>query len=196
MILNENKTAQTISFPRRFFGHLSTILRHKRLVRKHCFSVGLYAQGITHDWSKYSPAEFWTGVKYYNGRFSPNRTEKQKFGYSKAWLHHKGRNKHHLEYWIDNAPDGDRKMCGMWMPYRYIAEMFCDRVAACENYNRGHYTQADAWEYYVMSKDSYMMHPQTRVELEELLWMLKEEGEEKTFSYLKEKIKIAKNTWI
>ena len=183
---------KNLSLLKRLFGHLRTILRHKNLVRKHCFAVGLYRQGIMHDWSKYSPTEFCTGVKYYNGRFSPNKTEKEIKGYSAAWLHHKGRNKHHLEYWIDNAPFGDKRMCGMRMPYRYVAEMFCDRVAACENYHRGHYTQADAWEYYAHSKDHYMLHPQTRAELEELLVMLRDEGEQATFSYLKERIKIEK----
>ncbi len=187
---------QSLSFPKRLFGHLSTILRHKRLVLKHCFAVGLYAQGIRHDWSKYSFAEFWTGVRYYNGRFSPNRTEKQLYGYSAAWLHHKGRNKHHLEYWIDNAPSGDRKMCGMQMPYRYVAEMFCDRVAACENYNRGQYTDADAWNYYLRSRDCYMLHPKTREQLETLLMMLRDKGEKATFAYLKEQVKIAKQSRI
>ncbi len=190
--MKQQAKTEELSFPKRLFGHLRTILRHKRLVRKHCFAVGLYAQGITHDWSKYSFAEFWVGVKYYNGRFSPNRTEKQLYGYSGAWLHHKGRNKHHLEYWIDNAPFGDKKMCGMKMPYRYVAEMFCDRVAACQNYNRGYYTDADAWNYYARSKDCYLLHEQTRAQLEELLLMLKDTGEKATFSYLKQQLKIAK----
>ena len=83
-------------------------------------------------------------------------------------------------------------MCGMRMPYVYVAEMFCDRVSACRNYNKEQYTDADAWNYYQRSKDSYMLHEQTRAELEELLLMLKDEGEEKTFSYLKERVKIAK----
>ncbi len=172
----------------RLFGHIRTILRHKRYVRRYCFRIGLYGQGIRHDWSKYSPTEFCTGVRYYNGNFSPNRTEKERYGYSKAWLHHKGRNKHHPEYWIDNALEGDHKMCGMEMPYRYVAEMFCDRVAACRNYHRENYTDADAWEYYCHSADHYMLHPKTRAQLEELLRMLKEKGEDATFSYLKEQV--------
>ena len=54
-----------------------------------------------HDLSKYSREEFWTGVRYYQGNRSPNAAERETVGFSKAWLHHKGRNKHHYEYWID-----------------------------------------------------------------------------------------------
>ena len=85
--------------------HLRTILHHKNLVRKGCFKVGLYKQGIMHDWSKYTPTEFLVGCRYYQGTASPNNAERADKGYSSAWLHHKGRNKHHLEYWIDYAAD-------------------------------------------------------------------------------------------
>ena len=89
-----------------FWGHLRTILRHKRLVRRNCFRAGIYWQGICHDWSKYHPIEFWTGVRYYQeGKRSPNAYERETIGYSAAWLHHKGRNRHHYEYWIDLSSD-------------------------------------------------------------------------------------------
>ena len=84
-----------------FFGHLSTINEHRFLVMKHCFRVGLYKQGLTHDLSKYSPTEFIPGVKYFQGDRSPNNAQREHEGYSSAWLHHKGRNKHHFEYWTD-----------------------------------------------------------------------------------------------
>ena len=82
----------------RFFGHLSTITRHKIKVTLLCFRCGLYAQGIKHDLSKYSYVEFWAGVRYYQGNRSPIDREKEVKGYSMGWLHHKGRNKHHWEY--------------------------------------------------------------------------------------------------
>ena len=108
-----------------FIGHLRTILHHKKLVRHYCFKAGLYKQGIMHDWSKYSPTEFIQGVKYYQGgKRSPNYGEKIAKGYSSAWLHHKGRNRHHFEYWIDMAIDPHEGLQGMPMPTRYIIEMF------------------------------------------------------------------------
>lgn len=85
-----------------FWGHLRTILHHKNLVRHYCFRAGLYKQGIMHDWSKYSPVEFINSVRnFQGGKKSPNFGEKATKGYSSSWLHHKGRNRHHFEYWID-----------------------------------------------------------------------------------------------
>ena len=104
--------------------HFKTITHHKILVAKGCFKVGLYKQGLLHDMSKYSPTEFWVGAKYYQGTRSPNNAEREDIGYSSAWLHHKGRNKHHYEYWIDYSmqalPGG---MAPVPMPDKYIAEM-------------------------------------------------------------------------
>lgn len=82
-----------------FFGHLHTINTHKLEVMKNCFRVGLYKQGLLHDLSKYSFSEFIPGVKYYqDGNRSPNNAQREAEGCSTAWLHHKGRNKHHYEY--------------------------------------------------------------------------------------------------
>ena len=128
--------------------HYKTIHHHKMLVMQGCFRCGLYWQGLTHDLSKLSPVEFWAGAKYWQGTCSPNNAQRKAEGYSAAWLHHKGRNKHHLEYWIDYAPNGDHAMAGMRMPNRYVAEMVCDRIAASKNYKGTSYTDAAAWEYY------------------------------------------------
>lgn len=97
-----------------FWGHLRTILHHKNLVRHYCFRAGLYKQGIMHDWSKYSPVEFINSVRnFQGGKKSPNFGEKATKGYSSSWLHHKGRNRHHFEYWIDFTlnPDEGCKEC-------------------------------------------------------------------------------------
>lgn len=106
--------------------HLQTINHHKYLVMKECFEVGLYKQGLLHDMSKYSPTEFLVGCKYYQGNRSPNNAEREATGYSRAWLHHKGRNKHHYEYWIDYSVTPGEGMVGLKMPLRYVVEMFMD----------------------------------------------------------------------
>ena len=93
----------------KFFGHLKTVNQHRREVRKLCFRCGLYWQGLTHDLSKYSPVEFFNGVKFFTGKGSPHIGERAAYGYSNAWLHHKGCNKHHAEYWQDIRPDGDNQ---------------------------------------------------------------------------------------
>lgn len=169
----------------KFFGHLHTINHHKYLVMKYCFKLGLYRQGILHDLSKYSPQEFLVGVKYYQGNRSPNNAEREAKGYSSAWLRHKGRNKHHLEYWIDYSLSSDRAMEGLEMPIQYVAEMFCDRVAASKNYNGKNYTDAAPYEYFLHSKEHYMVNKNTEKLLGKLLKMLKERGEDYTFAYIR-----------
>ena len=169
----------------KWLQHLKTITRHKWLVMKYCFSLGLYKQGLLHDLSKYTPTEFLVGAKYYQGTRSPNNAERQEKGYSSAWLHHKGRNKHHLEYWIDYSMEADGKMTGMEMPLKYVIEMFCDRIAASQNYNKENYTDKAPLEYFSRSKDHYMMHPATKKLLEELLTMLSEKGQKETVSYIR-----------
>lgn len=168
-------------------AHLHTINHHKWLVLRHCFAVGLYRQGLLHDLSKYSPAEFWVGARYYQGNRSPNDAERQARGCSTAWLHHKGRNKHHLEYWIDYVPGG-RGMGGMKMPVRYVVEMVCDRMAASKTYLKDAYTDRAPYDYYMHARDHYILHPETRALLERLLTKLKDEGEQALFRYIRSEV--------
>lgn len=170
--------------------HLRTILHHKKLVRAGCFRAGLYRQGIMHDWSKYTPVEFLVGARYYQGDKSPNNIERQEKGYSGAWLHHKGRNKHHLEYWIDYSMK-DGRMAGMRMPEQYVVEMFIDRISASKNYQKERYTDKSPLLYYQKGKDHYMMHKDTRKLLEKLLRMLAEKGEDYVYRYIR--VKVLKN---
>ena len=173
-------------------GHFRTITSHKLLVMEGCFRVGLYKQGLLHDLSKYGPTEFWVGCKYYKGYMSPNNFERKEKGYSSAWLHHKGKNKHHLEYWIDYGA-GDEggegsQMVGMKMPIEYVVEMFIDRVCASKIYQKEKYTDESSLIYYNNSKDHYILHADTRALLEYLLTMLWKKGEEKTFAYIKYRV--------
>ena len=103
--------------------HFNTITRHKLLVMKYCFRIGLYKQGLLHDLSKYSPTEFLVGCRYYQGTRSPNNAEREDIGVSTSWLHHKGRNKHHFEHWVDYSIDGEHVIMGAQMPRKYLAEM-------------------------------------------------------------------------
>ena len=164
--------------------HFCTITKHKMLVMKHCFCVGLYRQGLLHDMSKYMPSEFFVGCKYYQGDRSPNNAEREIKGYSSAWLHHKGRNKHHYEYWIDYSLT-EAGLAGMKMPKKYVVEMFMDRVAASKIYMKEKYTDSSALSYYKSGLEYQIMHKDTRKLLEELLYMLSEKGEDATFLYIK-----------
>lgn len=171
-------------------AHFKTITRHRHLVCKYCFRLGLYRQGLLHDLSKYSFTEFWRGAKYYQGTRSPNDAERKETGVSLAWLHHKGRNKHHLEYWIDYNldPKAASSMMGYQMPIRYVAEMFCDRIAACKIYMKEAYTDAAAYEYFTRSKSHLLIHPETSAEIEKMLRILKDQGEEAAFLYVRKRL--------
>ena len=136
--------------------------------------------------SKYSWEEFKTGVYYYQGNRSPNAAEKDEKGYSPAWLHHKGRNKHHFEYWIDvSGPKDNWKLIGVKMPVNYLAEMVMDRIAASKIYQGKNYTDASPYLYFSRNRDVLTMHPETKAELNKILLMLKEHGEKKTFAYIR-----------
>lgn len=167
--------------------HFRTITHHRHLVCKYCFKVGLYWRGLTHDLSKYSPTEFWRGAKYYQGTFSPTQQERRENGYSLAWMHHKGRNRHHFEYWTDINLQ-TRQYEAVPMPRNYLAEMVMDRIAASKTYRGRAYTDGDAYDYFSRSVEKKLMHPQTQRELEFLLTMLRDEGEEALFSYIRSSV--------
>ena len=170
--------------------HLKTINHHKWLVCKGCFKAGLYRQGLLHDLSKYSPTEFFVGCKFYQGTRSPNNAEREMKGYSSAWLHHKGRNRHHYEYWLDYSVNPEEGIIGMKMPVRYVVEMFVDRVAASKNYMKDQYTDQAPLEYYEKgaARLGKMIHPDTAELLHRLLKMLEEVGEENTFFYIRKSV--------
>jgi len=166
------------------FRHFATITRHRHCVIRHCFRAGIGFQGLFHDLSKYSPTEFFPGAKYYQGTRSPNERERELFGYSAAWLHHKGRNRHHFEYWNDLNP-ATKLYEPVPMPIRYVKEMFCDRVAASKIYQGDAYTDGHPLAYFLRGNARAKMHPQTADLLEEWLRMLERDGEAATFSHLK-----------
>ena len=166
-----------------WWKHLKTINHHKWLVMKNCFRLGMYKQGLLHDLSKYSPTEFLVGVKYYQGNRSPNNAEREDKGYTSAWLHHKGRNKHHLEYWLDyDLVNGG--VTGMKMPVKYVVEMFCDRLAASKIYKGEQYTDQAPLEYFQNStaRKNGCLHPETERQLMQLLEILAKEGEPAAFA--------------
>ena len=166
--------------------HFRTITRHKLLVMKECFRVGLYRQGLLHDLSKYSFTEFRIGCRYYQGNRSPNNAEREDTGVSASWLHHKGRNRHHFEYWVDYGINCDTIITGMPMPRKYIAEMVLDRISASRVYKGEAYTQRSPLEYYERgTKNLWFVHKDVKRDVEALLRILADHGEEKLLWYMK-----------
>ncbi len=173
-------------------NHFRTITKHRHKVMLHCFKAGIPLQGLKHDLSKYSPTEFSEGVRYYQGNRSPNDRCREVNGCSRAWMHHKGRNKHHFEYWTDynNTTHVSEPV---EMPLNYVIEMFCDRVAASKIYGKDKYSDRSPLDYYNSRKDFRRIHPNTAKLLEELLIILADKGEKETFRYIRSLRKEYKN---
>lgn len=116
-------------------------------------------------------------------------------GYSPHGFTTKDAIRHHYEYWIDLSSDYSKGLQGMPMAPRYVVEMFCDRMAASRNYNLENYNDRLPLEYYERGKSHYTMHPETAELLERLLHMLAEEGEDKTFAYIRNELDLKHSRW-
>lgn len=160
------------------FKHIKLVFKHKWVVFKLCCRVGIPWRGFMHDWSKFSPEEFLESIKYYNGHQSPIISCKKENGYSKAWLHHKGRNKHHPEYWIDMSLPGKTLI----MPYKYAAEMVCDKMAAGITYNGKNWTKDTQIKYHMKERETTFVHPQIDKFLIAVFLEVSEKGIEETLT--------------
>ena len=164
--------------------HFITITKHRHLVMKLCFKMGLYKQGLLHDLSKYSYTEFSNSAKYYVGTYSPTISERKEKGYSDVWMHHKGRNKHHYEYWFDFS-NVEKKYVPIKIPIQYVKEMICDRIAASKVYLKDQYTKSSALEYFNRTYDRHEMHPETSALLKSWLELVSEKGETEAIKIIK-----------
>ena len=159
-------------------GHFMVITRHKWVVFKLCCKVGQPWRGLVHDLSKYSPTEFWEGVKYFNGKHSPITDAKKDKGYSQAWLHHKGRNKHHTDYWVDlSAPDKTPII-----PYQYVVEMLCDKLAAGMVYKGKDWTKEYELDYWLNERDKTLVNDQVEALITEFLTQVSKDGIDKVLT--------------
>lgn len=166
------------------FRHFRTITHHRHLVLVYCFRAGIPLRGLLHDLSKYSPTEFRVGARFYLGTRSPNAAEREAYGYSIAWMHHKGRNRHHFEYWTDFSAETKRYE-PVKMPLVYVKEMFCDRIAASKTYRGKAYTDDYPLEYLRTRFDRPLMHPETYALMEKMLTVLATQGEKQAFRYVR-----------
>ncbi len=158
--------------------HFNLITKHRWIVFKLCIRAGIPWRGFVHDLSKYSPTEFWESVKYYIGDHSPIMGAKKANGYSKAWLHHKGRNKHHYEYWFDGKAE-DRTPV---IPYKYAVEMACDTLAAGKTYLGKNWKNSSQLEYWLRTKDLEYINIKTANFLEAVYTEVSQKGINKTIN--------------
>jgi len=147
--------------------HFETITKHKWYVFVECCKMGIWLHGITHDLSKFYPSEFVPSVKYFQGNRSPVEAERDAIGYSYAWRSHKGRNKHHWQWYVDmdGVDENNRiKLNAAPMPDKYIKEMYCDMVGAGKAYGGG-----SVIDYYLKNQHEWVLHPETKEKFERML---------------------------
>lgn len=150
--------------------HFKLVCIHKWYVFKNCKKAGLFWAGVKHDMSKFSPTEFLESVKYFNGSKSPIDVCKQKYGWSKAWMHHRGRNPHHYEYWQDNFDKGGESVR---MPYKYALELVCDYLGAGKAYMKEGFSYKSEYEWWLnKKKNGLAMHPHTYNFVENMLYTM------------------------
>lgn len=154
--------------------HFKTVCRHKAVVFRECKACGITWQGIVHDLSKFSIAEFVPSAKHFQGSRSPIEVEKEQEGYSLAWQHHKGHNPHHWEYWIDFAPDGS--IIANKMPYKYVVEMICDWIGAGMVYSGEKWTQEEPLKYYYKVRKGRHFHKDTEELIVKFLECIRDDG--------------------
>ncbi len=152
--------------------HLWVIIKHKHRVFINCCRCGIPWRGIVHDLSKFSPTEFFESAKFYQGYRSPIGVCRRANGVCYAWLHHKGRNKHHIEYWLD--PDCELTPL---MPYKYAVECVCDKLAATRTYKGKNYETEAPLEHWYRYGSKVDGNPKTMAFLERVFLDVKDHGE-------------------
>lgn len=175
------------------FRHLRTVHTHRKWVRKYCFKMGLYWQGLTHDLSKYSLTEL-SMCKYYTGKKSPHQVARETLGYSPSWIHHYHTNKHHFQFWWDEDEEG--KLIPMKMPYKYLLESFCDMLGASKAYNPDNWQPQmllDYWNNKCVGKR--IMHEASVRFLDAQIKNLVNCGEEAFFEWYKNNKDFLKNAY-
>lgn len=170
-------------------GHTKTIVKHRWIVFKLACKAGIPWRGFVHDLSKFSPTEFWEGVKYFVGTHSPITEAKKDKGYSEAWLHHKGRNKHHPEYWVDYDVDPLVPV----IPYKYAVEKVCDDLSAGIVYNGKNWTPDVEYNYYMKQREVVLINPKIDNFLIDVYSQVKDNGIEKTINKKNLKLLYKKN---
>ncbi len=138
----------------KYIKYLKTICVHKWYVFVECFKQGIIWQGIVHDLSKFSPSEFIASAKYYND-------DGNDYEYQQAWLHHKGHNKHHWEWWVDwNSCDGSYIITKI--PLKYMKEMYADMVGASKAYNKNKFDNKEPLNYFTTKCSGWVIEQNSK----------------------------------
>ena len=162
---------------KRCWLHFKNVCIHKWWVFFYSCYFHIPVRGFFHDWSKFTPVEFFESVKFFKGDSSPINEAKAVNGISFAWQHHKGRNPHHYEYWTDCYDTGT---VARQMPWKYVIELVCDYLAAGRTYNDYNmfekFTFQKELDWWNKVCDEKCMHEETKRAVTIILEMLAQHG--------------------
>ena len=102
-----------------------------------------------------------------------------------GWLHHKGRNPHHWEYWLDNGDAAQHGVKPVRMPVNYVVEMFCDRVAATMVYRGENFDFTAPLDYYNKTRFYYIINEKPDYIIKDMLSHLAKTNLDETIKYIK-----------
>lgn len=157
-----------------FLKHFHTVNKHRFHVFINCTRCGFLWRGLVHDLSKYSPTEFITSAKYYQGTRTPIHAERlDNEYYSHAFVHHTAKNRHHYEYWVDFFR---HNLVLSPIPYPFAVEYCCDVISASQVYNGKNFNRSLPLDYFQKAKHMALMHPATIAFVIEVLSRYKETG--------------------
>jgi hypothetical protein len=145
---------------KKFLSYLDYLVHHKYYVFRECCKLGIRQLGVVHDSSKLGVEEWFHYAEYFCGN---EKTQGVKDNFDVSWLHHIHHNQHHWQHWILHEDSGEVKV--LPMPQIYALEMVADWRGV--GFARKGYDESQSW--YLKSKESMQLHPDTRKLVESLL---------------------------
>jgi hypothetical protein len=152
------------------------LLRHKWYVLRASLALRVPLwQALIHDWSKFRPSELLPYARMVYGRVGWRRVDLTRLHYTPGHQHefdtginhHRNRNPHHWQYWLLYTgfyADESRPFTALPMPERFVREMVADWIGAARAQGN---TNVYGW--YTSHKEEIILHPATRVLVEQLL---------------------------
>ena len=105
---------------------------------------------------------------------------------SLAWLHHKGRNRHHLNTGSTTVlPTTVRSTWRVQNAAQICSRNVLRPHCRLQGLSGDKYTDASAYDYYEKSRGHILIHPETGELIGKMLLVLKEQGEDAAFDYVR-----------
>ncbi|KKM71391.1 hypothetical protein LCGC14_1431140 [marine sediment metagenome] len=142
---------------------LTYMVWHKWYVFRECCRSGIPILGLLHDLSKFRPSESLPYITFFaHSPVTVIPLEVRTPAIKKSMLLHTNRNKHHWQWWVlPYAPDG---MTAFPMERKYVLEMVADWRGAGRAQGN-----PDTAAWYRENGSKMMLHPETRLLVEQLL---------------------------